>query len=247
MRSRLKSDSLNNRMAETAQKSKIEIDELSKHGVHFGFVKGRRHPSVGAYIFGSKNKNDIFDLEKTSKKMEEALEFISKLASEKAVMLIVGGKNEAREAVKKAAEEMKLPYVAGRWIGGTLTNFPEIKKRIDRMLDLLSQKEKGELAKYTKKERLLIDRDIERLQKFFFGLVNLHSLPKALFVVDARFESTAVAEAKRLGIPVIAVCGSDNNLSEVDYPIPANDSSRTSISYIMELVKKTYANHDRTN
>lgn len=227
-------------MAETAQKSNTNIDELFKHGAHFGFAKGRRHPSVNGYIFGSKNKLDIFDLEKTSLKLEAALEYISKLGEEKANILFVGGKNEAREAVKKTAEDLKMPYVAGRWIGGTLTNFSEIKKRVERMLDLISQREKGELSKYTKKERLLIEREIEKLQKYFSGLVALSALPKALFAVDARFEATAIREAGKLGIPVIAVCGSDNNLSLVDYPIPANDSARESISYIMEMVKKAY-------
>jgi small subunit ribosomal protein S2 len=224
----------------TTKESLVNLDELLKNGVHFGFARGRRHPSVKNYIFGSKNKNDVFDLEKTNSKLEEALKFISKIGEEKGQILLVGGKSEAREAVKMAGEATGLPYVAGRWIGGTLTNFPEIKKRIAKMLDLKQQKEKGELAKYTKKERLLIDREIAKLETFFSGLIPMQSLPKALFVVDARFENTAVREAKRLKIPVVALCGSDNDLKAADYPIIGNDSSRVSVKYIVNLVQKAY-------
>lgn len=224
----------------TKNDTPINLDELFKHGVHFGFVRGRRHPSVKNYIFGSKNKNDIFDLEKTNAKLEEALKFISKLGEEKAPLLIVGGKSEAREAVKAAGEATGLPYVAGRWIGGTLTNFPEIKKRIAKMLDLKNQREKGELAKYTKKERLLIDREIAKLETYFSGLIPMQNLPKAIFVVDARFENTAVREARRLKIPVIALCSTDNDIKNIEYPILGNDSSRTSIKYIVGMVQKAY-------
>jgi small subunit ribosomal protein S2 len=221
----------------------INLDELMKNGVHFGFARGRRHPSVKNYIFGSKNKNDVFDLEKTNEKLAAALGFIAKLGEDKAQILLVGGKSEAREAVKMAGEATGLPYVAGRWIGGTLTNFPEIKKRIAKMLDLKQQKEKGELAKYTKKERLLIDREIAKLETYFSGLIPMQGLPKALFVVDARFEETAVREAKRLKIPVIALCGSDNDIKTIEYPIIGNDSSRASVKYIVNLVQKTYLNN----
>ena len=216
------------------------LDELFKNGAHFGFGKSRRHPSVRNFIFGSKNKTDIFDLEKTSIELEKALEFVKKLATEKSQILFVGGKNEARDIVKDSATSLGMPYVAGRWIGGTLTNFPVIRKRVDTMLDLVSQKDKGELNKYTKKERLLIDRDIAKLQNFFGGIVPMASLPKALFIVDARYEDTALREAKQLHIPVIALCGSDNDINRVEYPIPGNDSSRASIKYFIDKIKETY-------
>lgn len=216
------------------------IDKLFEVGAHFGFGKGRRHPSIGDYIFGSKNKTDIFDLEKTNIALNTALEFVKKLGAEKGTLLFVGGKNEARDIVKKHAEEIKMPYVAGRWIGGSLTNFPIIRKRVDTMLDLISQREKGELGKYTKKERLMIDRDIERLQNFFAGLVNLTALPKALFIIDPRKEETALREAKKLKIPVVALCGSDNKITEIDYPIPGNDSARKSLEYFVNAIKEAY-------
>jgi small subunit ribosomal protein S2 len=216
------------------------ITDLFEVGAHYGYGRSRRHPSVGDFIFGSKNKTDIFDLEKTSVSLESALEYIKKLGESKGTLLFVGGKNEAREIVKNAAEKINMPYVAGRWIGGSLTNFPIIRKRVDTMLSLKDQMEKGELAKYTKKERLMISRDIERLDNFFHGLVTLTSLPKALFIVDPRKEDTALKEAKKLNIPVVALCGSDNNIKTVDHAILGNDSARKSIEYFVNQVATAY-------
>jgi len=226
-------------MAE-ATKTDANLDELFKVGAHFGFGKGRRHPSATPYIFGSKNKTDIFDLEKTQESLEKACAFVSELAANKAVILFVGGKNEAQEIVKAEAEKIGAPYCASRWIGGTLTNFPQIRKRIERMLDLMSQKEKGELTKYTKKERVLIDRDIEKLQKMFWGIKDMVALPKALFIVDPRFEETALNEALSLKIPVVALCGSDNNIEDIKFPIPANDSNMASIRYFVSKIAEAY-------
>lgn len=226
-------------MPET-MKTDQNLDELFKAGAHFGFGKGRRHPSASPYIFGSKNRVDIFDLEKTKESLDKALAFISSLGENKSTLLLVGGKNEAQNALKDAAEKIGQPFVASRWIGGTLTNFSQIRKRIDMMLDLLSQKEKGELGKYTKKERLLIDRKIDKLQRMFGGIKDMVALPKALFIVDPRFEKTALSEAKAMGITVVALCGSDNDMAQIDYPIPANDSNIASIKYFVSKVAEAY-------
>jgi small subunit ribosomal protein S2 len=226
-------------MTETT-KTEQNLDELFKAGAHFGFGRSRRHPSTAPYIFGSKNRVDIFDLEKTQEGLQKACDFISALAANKSVILFVGGKNEAQEIIREEAEKTGMPYLAGRWIGGTLTNFPEIRKRIDMMLDLLSQKEKGELTKYTKKERLLIDRKIEKLQKMFGGIKEMTALPKALFIIDPRYEETALREAQNLKIPVIALCGSDNNVDGIDYPIMANDSNMASIKFFVEKIGESY-------
>lgn len=226
-------------MTETTKIEK-DLDELFKAGAHFGFGKSRRHPSIAPYIFGSKNKVDIFDLEKTQESLEKASDFVSKLAENKATVLFVGGKNEAQNIIKEAAEKVGQPYVASRWIGGTLTNFSEVRKRVDIMLDLLSQKEKGELGKYTKKERLLIDRKIEKLQKMFWGIKDMTALPKALFIVDPRYEETALKEARSLKISTVALCGSDNNITEVDYIIPANDSNIASIRFFVNKIVEAY-------
>lgn len=216
------------------------IDSLFSVGAHFGFVKSRRHPSAKPFILGAKNKVEIFDLEKTSLELTKALDFVESKGKEGALALFVGGKSEAREAIISAGKELQMPYVPGRWIGGTLTNFPEIKKRIARLEELTTQRERGELAKYTKKERLLIDREITKLELYFGGLSTMKMLPKFLIVVDPKKEHIAVSEAARINIPVVALAGSDANLYKVNYAIPGNDASRQSIGFIVSEVVKAY-------
>lgn len=227
-------------MEKNITSSQNTVDNLFAVGAHFGFVKSRRHPSHKPFIFGTKNKIEIFDLEKTKMSLDKALEFVKELGAKNAPILFVGGKSEAKEAIEKAGMSLGFPYVAGRWLGGTLTNFPEIRKRVNKLEDLLSQKEKGELAKYTKKERLLIDREIERMKIFFTGLSNLKGMPHAVFIVDTKREYSAVAEAKALNIPIISLVGSDCNLKESSYPIPGNDASKASISYFVEQIVSAY-------
>ncbi|MEI8339804.1 MAG: 30S ribosomal protein S2 [bacterium] len=221
-------------------KNKEIIDAMFKAGAHFGFSKSRRHASTAPYIFGVKNKVEIINLEKTAELLEKAAAFVATLAAEGRQILFVGGKSEAHASVKNGALSIDMPYAAGRWIGGTITNFTEIKKRITKYETLLSQREKGELSKYTKKERLLIDRQIDKLEKLFSGLVVLKDAPKALFVVDPRKEEIAVAEAMSAGIPVIALAGTDCNISKIKYPIVANDSSVSSINYFISEITKAY-------
>lgn len=216
------------------------IARMFEAGAHFGLVKSRRHPSAKPFIFGVKNRIEIFDLEKTKEELEKAKSFVKDIASKKGLILFVGGKNEAKDLVTKTAEALNMPYVAGRWIGGTLTNFPQIKKRIEKLETLLSQKEKGELGKYTKKERLMIDRDIERLTNFFAGLRTLKELPKVLCVIDSRREDIAVSEAKYLGIPVVSLSSSDCNLKDINCPVPANDASKASIELFLKEIATAY-------
>lgn len=216
------------------------LNKMFSVGAHFGFVKSRRHPSLKPFIFGVKNKIEIFDLEKTKEKLDKALEFVKTVAAKNGTILFIGGKNEAHEAIETVADSINMPYVSGRFIGGTLTNFPEIRKRVARLEDLVSQKEKGELAKYTKKERLLIDREIDTLKRFFFGLSVMKKLPDAIFIVDSKKESIVLAEALGLNIPVIALCGTDNNISNVDYPIPGNDASKASIEFFLRQIANAY-------
>ncbi len=216
------------------------VDALFAVGAQFGFIKSRRHPSTKPFIFGVKNKIEIFDLEKTNEALDIVLEFVQNIGAKNGTILFVGGKNEAREAITTVASSINQPYVAGRFIGGTLTNFPEIKKRVEKLETLTDQKENGELMKYTKKERLLIDREIAKLHDFFFGISVMKHMPAAVFVVDAKKEIIAVKEAHTMGIPVIALCGSDNNLTEVEYAIPANDSSRASIEFFLKKIAESY-------
>jgi len=227
-------------MEETKKVNNERIDEMFKAGAHFGYSKTRRHASTAPYIFGVKNRVEIIDLEKTDALLDKALAFISTLAKEGKQVLFVGGKNEARTSLKIAAESIGMPFVDGRWIGGTLTNFPEIKKRLNKLEDLTKQKEKGELTKYTKKERLMIDREIANLDRFFSGISSLKDLPKALVVVDSTKEIIAVKEAQAMNIPVIALCGTDCNITSINYPIVANDSSVSSIVFFVNEIAKAY-------
>jgi len=217
------------------------IDKMFKAGAHFGFSRTRRHPTIAPYIFGVKNKVEIFDLEKTSELLATAKAFVASLAKEGKTVLFVGGKSEARNSIKSGALSLNMPYVDGRWIGGTLTNFVQIRKRVEKMEKLTSEKEKGELAKYTKKERLLIDREIANLERFFSGIVSMKDLPKALFIVDPKKEKNAVKEAQDMGIPVIALLGSDSNIKEVDYAIVGNDSSQASVQFFVQEITKAYS------
>ena len=218
------------------------FDELFRVGAHFAYSKSRRHPTASKYIFGSKARVEIFNLEKINEALEKAKEFVHGIAQARKQILFISGKNEAKEAVKKGAEAIHQPYVSGRFIGGTLTNFSEIKKRISKLEGLLLEKERGELSKYTKKERLLIDREITTLEEKFGGIVSMKSLPAAIFVVDSKREHIAVAEASQLNIPIIALSNSDCDLSEVDYPILGNDSGRASIEFFIHEIVSAYKN-----
>ncbi len=216
------------------------IGDMFKAGAHFGFSKARRHPTFKPLIFGAKNQTEILDLEITEGYFNKALEFMSKLGSEKKIVLFVGSKSEARDIVRASALSINMPYVSDRWIGGTLTNFDQMKKRVARLEDLVSKKEKGELTKYTKKERLLLDREVDKLIRFFEGVRGMPKLPDALFIVDSKKESIAVKEAAKMNIPVLSLSSTDCDLSQISFPIPANDSARTSIEYFVRAVTDAY-------
>lgn len=225
--------------------SVTDIQTLFDAGAHFGFSRARRHPTAAPYLFGTKDRTDIFDLEETTRRLTAASAFVTSVAEKGQHVLFVGGKHEAISFVKEAAERVGAPYVAGRWIGGTLTNFKNIRKRIDRLEKLMSERESGELEKYTKRERLLIDREIEELLRRFGGLVKMADLPGALFVVDSRHENTAVKEAQQLKIPVVGLASSDCDFSLVTYPVPGNDTSIRSIKLVVEEIADAYAKGKR--
>ncbi|OGG50833.1 30S ribosomal protein S2 [Candidatus Kaiserbacteria bacterium RIFCSPHIGHO2_01_FULL_54_36] len=218
-----------------------DIQTLYEAGTHFGYVRARRHPSASVYLFGTKDRTDIFDLEETTKRLDAAVALATSVASSGKHVLFVGGKHEALGIVKDAAERVGAPYVAGRWIGGTLTNFKNIRKRLERLEKLTSERSSGELDKYTKRERLMIDREITELLGRFGGLVKMLDLPGALYVVDTRHEDTAMQEANQLGIPVIGLASSDCDFSLVRYPIPGNDTSIRSIMLVTNMIAEAYA------
>ncbi len=210
-------------------------------GAHFGQNRSRRHPSAKPYIFGIKNNIEIFDLEKTESALEKAKKFVASVATAGRQALFVAGKSEAIAVVKAAASKANQPMVAGRWVGGTLTNFAHIRKRVEKYQNRLKEKEKGELAKYTKKERLLIDKEIAKLELLFGGIVSMREKPGVLIVVDPKKEFTAVEEARQTDVPVVAVASSDCDLSLVDYVIPANDSGARSIAFFIDELARAYA------
>ncbi|KKW19570.1 MAG: 30S ribosomal protein S2 [Parcubacteria group bacterium GW2011_GWA2_51_10] len=213
-----------------------DIQTLFEAGTHFGYSRTRRHPTAAPYIFGTKDRSDIFDLEETQRRLEAAKAFVASIAGSGKQVLFVGGKHEATGIIKDAALLVGAPYVAGRWIGGTLTNFKNIRKRIDRLEKLMSERDSGQLEKYTKKERLLIDREIDELLGRFGGLTNMADLPAALFIVDTKHESTAVREANQMSIPIVGLASSDCDFSPIQYPIPGNDTSVRSIRLVVEEI-----------
>lgn len=219
----------------TDTETKIEeglLDEMFKAGVHFGYSRSSRHPSMKPVIYGQKSRVEIIDLEKTSEYLEKAKAFMRTLAAGGKTVLFVGTKNESRAVMRTAAELAGMPHVTERWVGGIFTNFEEMKKRIARMKELQEKKQKGELDVYTKKERLLLSREEDRLVKLFGGLADMAQLPAAILVVDTKKEKIAVTEAKKMGIPVIALVNSDCDLRDAEYPIPGNDASVASIRFI---------------
>ncbi len=213
---------------------KKEIGRLFAAGAHFAQVKSRRHPSMKPFILGAKARVEIVDLAKTDDQLTAAKNAMTTLAKEGKTVLVVGGKREIADIVRGAALRIAQPFVAGRWLGGTISNFVEIKKRIDRLSDLLKKRETGELAKlYTKLERVRIDREIERLSERLAGITELAKRPDALLIIDTRHEAHAAKEARDAGIPVIALMGSDCNLADASFPIVANDASRQTVSLIL--------------
>lgn len=214
------------------------IARLFEKGAHFAQVRARRHPSMKPFILGAKARMEIVDLAKTDVQLEEAKRILTALARDGKTALFVGGKAEVSAFVRDAAKRAGQPFVDGRWLGGTISNFAEIKKRIDRLADLSAKKESGELAKlYTKLERVKLDREIAKLTLRLSGITELAKRPDVMVIVDTKHESHAVKEAKDAKIPVIALMGSDCNLKDATYPIVANDASRETVAYVLgELV-----------
>jgi small subunit ribosomal protein S2 len=210
------------------------IDRLFGAGAHFGFRKSRRHPTVVPFLFTSKEGNDIFDLEKSAVQLATASAVLEEAAKNGKVILFVGTKDEVGAIVKRQAELVGVPYVVNRWIGGMMTNFSEIKKRILRLETLIREKESGELdRKYTKKERVLINREVTKLQFNFGGIATITRPVDLMVIVDPRHDSIALEEAKDLKIPTVAIMSSDCDVSQVTYPVLVNDALQSSVSLVL--------------
>lgn len=209
---------------------------MLKAGAHFGHGRSRWHPKMQQYIFGLRNGVHIIDLEKTLEQLATTLEYLRTMTAKGKTVLFVGTKRQAREIVKIAAESCGAPYLVERWIGGLLTNFDEFKKRLKKYKGLKEQIASGEVERYTKKEQLNIKRMVEKMDKYLVGLSSLDKIPDVLFIADLRVEKTGVAEANRLGVPVVAVCDTNVNPEKALHIIPANDDAVNSIKMIVNLV-----------
>ena len=205
--------------------SVISMKQLLEAGVHFGHQTRRWNPKMSTYIFTERNGIYIIDLQKTVKKVEEAYNFIRQVASEGKTILFVGTKKQAQEAVKDEAIRSEMFYVNERWLGGMLTNFQTIQKRIDKLKQLEEMESNGTFDVLPKKEVLALRHQMERLQKFLGGIKDMKKMPGALFVVDPRKESIAVAEARKLGLPIVGIVDTNCDPDEIDYVIPANDDA----------------------
>lgn len=212
------------------------LEEMLKAGVHFGHRTSRWHPKMAPFIFGVRGGVHIIDVEKTQDMLEDTLEYIKRLVSRGGNVLFIGTKKQITGIVQKSAEACDMPYINNRWLGGTFTNFSEIQKLIKTYLDLKDKRDKGELKKYTKLEQLQFDRKIEDLEEKIGGISSLKKLPDAMFVFDVHNEKTAIHEAKKSGIKIIAVCDTNVNPTDIDKVIPANDDSIKSLEMVGKLV-----------
>jgi len=214
----------------------ISMKKLLEAGVHFGHQTRRWNPKMAEYIFTERNGIYIIDLQKTSDKVDEAYSFIKEVVSEGDEILFVGTKKQAQESTKTEAARCGMHYVSQRWLGGMLTNYSTIRKRIERLNELKTMEEDGTFKLLTKKEVFKLKNEAERLEKFLGGIKNMDKLPGALFVVDPRKEKIAVQEAKILGIPVVAIVDTNCDPDEVDYVIPGNDDAIRAVKLLTATV-----------
>jgi len=218
----------------------IKIEEMAKAGVNFGHRISKCHPKMKPFVIGVKGSDHInmIDLEKTKEYFIETLKFLEEFIKQGKTILFVGTKLPVRKLVEETAKECEMPYVINRWLGGTITNFQIMKKRLEYFKELEEKKKTGGLEKYTKKERLEFDRELERLDQKFGGIKKIEKLPDGLFVIDMRKNELAIKEATMKGMPIIAIADTEVNPEKVNYFIPANDDAIGSVKYILEKVKQ---------
>ena len=212
--------------------SVVSMKQLLEAGVHFGHQTRRWNPKMARYIFTERNGINIIDLQKTVKKLEEAYSFVKEIAANGETVLFVGTKKQAGDSVKEEAERAGVHYVNARWLGGMMTNFKTIQRRIKRLEQLRKMQEDGTFERLTKKEVIKLEQEIEKLEKYLGGIKAMDKLPGALFIVDPRKERIAVAEAKKLGIPIVAIVDTNCDPDEIDYVIPGNDDAIRAVKLI---------------
>ena len=214
---------------------KSDPAKLLELGAHFGHQSKRWNPKMEPYLYKEEKGIHLFDLIKTEKALNEVLDLLSKESKEGKTFLFVGTKKQVKDVIKEIAEETGSFYVNERWLGGTLTNFKQIKKSIEKLEEMKEKREKGEYNEFTKKERLLLDREIARLERFFRGIVGLDGDPDYLIVIDVRKEKGAVVEARRKGVKIIGIVDSNSDPDLVDYVVPMNDDAIKPLGYVLHL------------
>ena len=219
-----------------------DLEALTLQGVHLGALRSHSHPKMKSYVWSNRNIFQIIDLEKSKEGLKAALDFLVGIRKKGGTILFVGTGFAAKEITKKVAEDLDMPYVAERWLGGTFTNFPTISRRINYLKDLESQKASGEFEKYTKYEALKLQEKIKKLRKDLGGLVNLNRLPDAIWVSSANYDKIAVKEAVKKNVPIIGLVNTNADPTLFNYPIPANDSAIGAVSFILNLVRETLIN-----
>lgn len=211
----------------------VSMKNLLEAGVHFGHQTRRWNPKMARYIFTERNGIYIIDLQKTVKKLDEAYNFVREISQDGGSILFVGTKKQAQESVREEAQRCGMHFVNARWLGGMLTNFRTIRRRIDRMEQLIKMREDGTFDMLPKKEVIKLELEIEKLQKFLGGVQTMNKLPKAMFIVDPRKERIAVAEARKLNIPIVAIVDTNCDPDEIDYVIPGNDDAIRAVKLIV--------------
>jgi small subunit ribosomal protein S2 len=215
----------------------VSLDDLIKAGAHYGHQSRRWNPKMSEYLYGVNKGVHIFDLIKTKAKFEEALEFIKKSSSEGKTFIFVGSKKQAKEKIKEVAEATNSYFVNERWLGGTLTNFEQLKKSTTKLSDMREKRAAGAYKNRTKKERLLLDREIERLERFFTGVMGITKTPDIMILADIKGERGAVREAKLVGAKTVGLVDSNCDPNEVNFPIPMNDDAVNALNYAFDLIK----------
>ena len=214
----------------------VAMKQLLEAGVHFGHQTRRWDPKMAEYIFQARNGIHIIDLQKTSKKLDEAYAFLKEQAEEGKTVLFVGTKKQAQECVKEAAEKSGMYYIDQRWLGGMLTNFETIRARVQRLKDLETMQEDGTFDVLPKKEVILLKKEMEKLEKNLGGIKEMEEIPGVIFLVDPNKEHIAILEAKKLGIPVIGLVDTNCNPEDVDYAIPGNDDAIRAVKLITDVM-----------
>jgi len=214
----------------------ISMKSLLEAGVHFGHQTSQWNPKMSKFIFGQRNKVHIIDLAKTVKELRKSLKFVRDIAATGADILFVGTKHQAQDIIKREAERCGAPYICNRWIGGCLTNFDTVKKRVARLKELDKMKTEGIMDKLPKKEVSRLNKEMKKLDATLAGVKNMPELPAAIFIIDPVNEKTAVNEAHRLRIPIVALCDTNSDPSEVEYSIPGNDDAIKSLNLLITVV-----------